>query len=322
MRRLLRMSFNDKIAICLATFNGEKYLSYQLDSLLRQTYQNFVIFIGDDDSTDNTLDIIKHYTSRYPDKIVLLRNDKKYSSAQRNFMRIFEYVTKLSEFKYYMFCDQDDVWHDSKIEKTYNKIKNVEKKYPKKPVLIHTDLRVVDAELNVIGNSFWKYRNLNPERKSLNRLLIQNNVTGCTMMWNGELSNIVLCGGSNMGMHDWWFALCASAFGKIDFIEEPLIDYRQHGNNVIGATKVNSFKFIIKRLFGKTKVKETFNISFKQASDFLDTYKKQINQKNKLLLIKYIDISKSNKIKKIYLIFKYKFLKQGFVQNVGVIIYI
>ena len=310
------------IAICLATYNGGEYLSQQLDSILSQTYEDFVLFIRDDNSSDNTLEIINNYLKKYSNKIKLI-DDKTLvgGSSKKNFAAIVKYVNDNYSFNYYMFSDQDDFWKNDKVEICIKKMKELEFNN-KCPILIHTDLTVVDASLNVLGDSFIKYRSLNPKIQDISHLLVQNNITGCTMLWNRQLNEIVDLDSENVAMHDWWMALVASCFGKIAFINIPTILYRQHGNNVVGATRVNSFSFIIKRLLGGAKVKQTFLLSFQQAESFLEVYDNILSDEQKDILINFIKIKNVNKVKRIYKIFKGKYLKQGFVQIIGQIVFI
>ena len=113
----------ETVNIMMATYNGEKYLSEQLDSILSQSFQNFKIYISDDKSIDNTLEILLKYKKNYPDKIEIIDYEKKKGSAAKNFIYLFENV---DEADYYMFCDQDDVWDNDKIKKLLDKIHSME----------------------------------------------------------------------------------------------------------------------------------------------------------------------------------------------------
>ena len=147
-----------------------------------------------------------------------------------------------------MFCDQDDVWNNDKIEKTYKKMQELEKLYGDSiPLLAHTDLEVVNEKLETLSFSMWKSEHINPRANTLNKLLMQNTITGCTMMINRTLAMKSLSISSKAIMHDWWIGLVATAFGKIGFIEESTMRYRQHGRNDTGA-KNYDYKFIINKL--------------------------------------------------------------------------
>lgn len=312
------------IAICLATYNGESYLKEQLDSILAQTFHDWTLFVRDDCSTDNTLSILESYALRYPEQIIVIPNSAKKSfGSKNNFASILKWVDKHYSFDYYMFSDQDDIWLESKIEDSIKKLHQTETLLSKSmPILLHTDLRVVDQNLKPLGESFFKYRALNPNVTDLPHLLVQSNVTGCTMMWNQALNNILHLDNENIAMHDWWITLVASCFGRIVCIQEPTILYRQHKKNVIGATKVNTPLFLLKRLSGDTKIKETLNLSIVQARTFLHVYRKELSPEQIRILNVFINIAKQNKFIRIITAFKYHFLKQGIIQIIGELLYL
>lgn len=241
----------NKIYILMATYNGEKYLKEQLDSLFNQTCQNWILFVHDDNSTDNTLNIIKEYKKIYSQKIKLL--DEKISSggAKKNFTYLLNNID--DSYDYIMFCDQDDIWVEDKIEVSLKKMKEVEANNPFLPVLIHTDLNVVDANLNLLSDSFFKYQKINPQwSKDFELSLVQNSVTGCTMIINKQAQEIALPIGANAIMHDWWILLrVLQKNGIVEYLKESTVLYRQHYLNEVGAQgfswlmlsrKVNSLK--------------------------------------------------------------------------------
>lgn len=158
------------------------------------------------------------------------------------------YLLQEANSEYYMFCDQDDIWLPDKIEKTYNRMKILEKSYPGIPLVVHTDLNVVDSNLNMISDSFWRQSKIKPNiLRSPNYIGVCNCATGCTMMFNQKAKEISLPMPDVADMHDWWVTLKTSMEGKVDYVDEALILYRQHGNNVVGARKVN-IKYFIKKI--------------------------------------------------------------------------
>ena len=156
---------NKKIAILLSTYNGEKYLKEQLNSLINQTYCGIEIIARDDGNSDTSLEILKSYN------IKLIEN-KQNLEAKESFLELLKCARENSDAKYFMFCDQDDVWESDKVEKTLSKIQEMEKEYGKIPLLVHSDLEVVDEDLNVLATSMWQYEYILPQYNSLNRLLI------------------------------------------------------------------------------------------------------------------------------------------------------
>lgn len=315
---------NVNVAILLASYNGEKYIEEQIKSILSQSYPFWHLYIRDDGSTDNTIGVINRYIDEYPNKITLLELADNNHGSKNNFWTLSKYIIDNKQYDYFMYCDQDDVWLKNKVKNTLQTMLISEKDNPDKGILVHTDLKVVDEKLNILGDSFIKYRALDPSCVSPNRILIQNNVTGCTMMLNRKLLERALSveKQEKIAMHDWWFALVASVFGKIVFLDEPTILYRQHGDNVVGATKVNSLGFIVKRLAGNNHIKHTLRIAVDQSQILIESYK-DIPTMYQNVLNDYSKIYiKKNKIARIHTIIKYRIFKQGIVQNIGELMFI
>ena len=131
-----------EISVLMATYNGGKYIKEQLDSLQAQSYEKWSLYIRDDCSTDNTTNILKEYQNREP-RIHLLPSSATNIGALGNFNRLMSNASG----KYFMFCDQDDIWLPDKIKKTLDLMKNREKRYGKDfPILIHTDCSVIDSD--------------------------------------------------------------------------------------------------------------------------------------------------------------------------------
>lgn len=301
------------IEILLATYNGEAHLEEQINSVLNQSYSNWILTIRDDGSNDRTLGIIKKYQAEYPHKIILLEDDNKNLGASQNFGQLL----KFSKAEYTMFCDQDDVWLSNKIELTLNKMKQMEKDYGRdRPLLVHTDLQVVDEELNLTASSFWKYQNLYPERIHLNRLLVKNVVTGCTMMMNRSLRELSLPIPQAAIMHDWWIGLVASAFGQIGDIDVPTILYRQHGRNSIGA-KAWNFNSLMKKLQDLNRVKKFYNTTTLQAKAYLEIYKPKLDTFNLNTVKVYCSLGEGNFFSKRLTLIKHGYLEINTLSNVG-----
>ena len=301
------------ITILLATYNGEKYLSEQINSLLNQSFKDFKILVRDDGSTDGTLDVLNRFINDYPQKITLLNDRTPTGSSARNFFRLLSAV----DDDYVMFCDQDDFWLPQKIEKTFEKMKMLEKEHGDIPLLVHSDLSVVDAELNLINKSFFDFQKISPERDRLNNLLVQNNVTGCTAMINRKMLMLAKDEPISCAMHDWWIALLAAAFGKADFISEPLILYRQHGGNRVGAKNASGMEFIKRKIKDRKKTAKNYNDAYLQASELLRIHGEKMSESDRETVAAFASLKTSSKIKKIKLINKYDFKKNTFIRNIG-----
>jgi glycosyltransferase involved in cell wall biosynthesis len=230
-----------KIYILLATYNADSYLHEQIDSLLRQTYKDWILWVHDDNSKDNTVNIIKEYMLEHPLKIKFLEDEISTAGAKENFTYLLNSID--DDYAYLMFCDQDDIWLENKIEFTLSKMKEVESSNQSQPVLIHTDLKVVDENLSTISESFFIYQKINPEwSKDFDISLVQNSITGCTMMINKKAKEISLPIGSNAIMHDWWILLrVLQNNGVVEFTEDSTMLYRQHSLNDVGAKGFSYF---------------------------------------------------------------------------------
>lgn len=241
------------VAILLSTYNGEKYLSEQIDSLLKQTYTNWKLVVRDDGSNDQTKDILTLYSQQYPNKIIIDGSCPFNIGAGESFMHLLE----RTDADYYMFCDQDDVWMPYKIERTLKKAQEMEKSFGKdSPIGVFTDLVVVDQNLQTIMPSLWEGDNRHPEYIHDFYLQWTNRHAsyGCTMLINNACKGIVFPYKQFegvMGAHDNWIEYLLIKQGHLDYVNSPTIYYRQHGKNVIGVhigtTYRAQLKDIIKR---------------------------------------------------------------------------
>jgi len=240
-----------KLAILLATYNSGKYLKVQIDSILAQSFADFILYIRDDGSTDDTLLIIDEYLRSFSN-IIFLKDDQTGRFSMGSFMWMLEAV----DADYYMFSDHDDYWLENKVQLTLNKMFEVENYEFCKPVIIHTDLKVVDTNLKEVASSFWNYSKINPSLLlSFNFLAVYNLLTGCTMMINKEARNVSLPHSKFALMHDSWIGLkVMDNGGIIDFIPNQTILYRQHGNNAIGAKEVGTKNYFINKLLSLNKI--------------------------------------------------------------------
>ncbi|MBR4364567.1 MAG: glycosyltransferase family 2 protein [Prevotella sp.] len=227
---------NKEIAILMATYNAEKYLHEQIDSILAQTSKDWHLFIHDDGSKDNTIAIIKEYAENHPQEVSILDYPPQHG-AWKNFLSMLYKI----ESDYYMFSDQDDVWLSDKIETEYKAMKKVEdEKGKNKPIVIYSDLIVTDSQLNTISPSLWKIAGIYPQLiHSFNDMAANTVISGCTMLFNTETKKVSCHYTSNVTMHDAWIACCVMKHGGIlHHTEQPTMLYRQHGSNTLGAQDV------------------------------------------------------------------------------------
>lgn len=213
------------VAVLMSTYNGEKYLREQMDSLLNQTGVMLEIFVRDDGSTDGTIDILKDYSERNTNVRLDIGNNV---GVGNSFMQLVYSVP--NNFDYYAFSDQDDIWLDNKLSKAIEMIGENEGS-----ILYCSNQILIDSSGKEIGIRYDKTPNL-----LLEKILVHNKATGCTMVWNSALQKIL---GLHLPseqllknrIHDVWVAMVASVCGNIIYDENSYILYRQHENNVVGA---------------------------------------------------------------------------------------
>lgn len=264
------MRETDKIAILLASYNGEKYIAEQIESLLAQTKTGWELLVHDDGSTDRTPEILRHFEVQYPDRIHVL-DGPPCGGAKDNFLRMIREVRA----PYVMFCDQDDVWLPEKVELTLREMKKLEAKHGgEKPLLVFTDLRVTDERLHPIAARLSDYQKLDPRRIKPQELMIQNVVTGCTVMINRALAEMAVKpkNTARIIMHDWWCALIGAAFGAVSYVDRALVLYRQHGSNARGAKNLHSLRFLTAQIRRRTDIKQSLLATQCQAALLAETF--------------------------------------------------
>lgn len=233
------------IDILLATYNGAAYLEAQLDSLIAQTHQSWRVIARDDGSSDATVSVLEAYAQAFPERFIILQDSGRVG-AKASFSRLIE----ASSAPYVAFCDQDDVWLPEKLDVLLEAVLSEESRCGSAmPILAHSDLEVVDQDLEVISPSLWTYQAIDPSRDSLPHLLVQNVVTGCALLCNRALLMSALPIPDSAFMHDYWLSLIASATGRIVPVRRSLIKYRQHGRNTLGAKKMPGFLSLPKKTF-------------------------------------------------------------------------
>ena len=307
------------ISILLPTYNGERFISKQIDSILAQSFQDFRLYILDDGSTDTTFSIVKEYARRNPGVIFAEQNEVNSGGAQSNFIRLMMRIKD----DYVMLCDQDDVWMDDKIELSLEKAEEMERAYGyTTPILVHTDLTVVDEELKIISESYKSMANLDYRFNRLNNLITMNVPTGCTIMYNRALADLITVEPDFMVMHDWWVSLIAAAFGEIGCVNTQTVLYRQHGGQVVGAKNVLSIKYIRYVLSHISVMADKLNNSYRQARSFLKIYSEDLTGVQLELFSAHSSMPRYSKLGKIITMIRYNTFLCGVARKVGQIIVI
>ena len=232
------------ISVCMATYNGEKYIKEQLDSIIHQLDQSDEIIISDDGSSDNTLNIIETYN----DKRIFL-----YKNSFKNVVLNFEFAIGKSKGDYIFLSDQDDIWHENKVRyfmECFFKSSNT--------TLLISDFHVIDQNGNYIDRVYD-----NKFSSSLVKNIIANKFIGCAIAFTSKTKKMIMPFPKNIAMHDWWIGMCSIIFGEINFIDKKLHFYRRHSNTITngqGATtgvklkwRVNLIVNLVIRYFNVNK---------------------------------------------------------------------
>ena len=241
----------EKVIVLLSTYNGERYLAEQLQSLVAQKDVNLEILVRDDGSKDATVAMLDEWQG----KGALSWYTSANLGPGKSFIHLLQTATPGN---YYAFCDQDDVWLPEKLRVTMDKMKAVEAENPGKPVIIHTDMNVVDESLNIIHDSFWRSSGLRPDvLRTFPYLCTCNSVNGCTIVMNSAARELILekYVEHDIIIHDVISALTVAYHGGIiDYVETPTVLYRQHSSNVVGAMEYSKARAIKERLLSIGKV--------------------------------------------------------------------
>lgn len=227
------MMTDGTVDILLSTYNGSHHLPELLDSIGRQTCREWRLLVRDDGSADSTADILRAWGDRHPDRFRLLSSPTGNLGPAASFSVLAGEATA----PHMMFCDQDDVWLDTRIERCRSGMAELEKRHDRStPLLLYSDLRVVDDQLVRLDDSFFRYQNLHPGHTArFRRCLVQNVVPGCAMMLNRALRDLAIPVPPDAVMHDWWVVLVAAGLGVCKFQPEPALLYRQHLDSHTGA---------------------------------------------------------------------------------------
>ncbi len=233
----------NRILVLLSTYNGEDYIKEQLESVLNQKGVDLDILVRDDGSTDGTIQILEEYHKEA--KLQWYSSDN--IGAGKSF---FNLLLESPVYKYYAFCDQDDVWYPEKLLLSMAKMTENEKKYADRPIIIHTDMNVVDENLTILHPSFWQMSRFRPEiLNTFTMLAACNGINGCTMLMNNNAKSLV-CNKyfeQDIVIHDVFCSLVVSYNnGIIDYVSEPTMAYRQHSSNVVGAQTYSPRKYLKK----------------------------------------------------------------------------
>lgn len=278
-----------KVSIVMTTYNGQKYLDMQIQSLLDQTALPDEILVCDDCSEDGTVDILERYQQL--GKLVYVRNDRKLGLIE-NFKKVVSLAKKTN---FVALCDQDDIWLPHKLESSISQFKNMEIAFP---CMVHSDLILVDENNQLLNSSFRNELGQDKYQHNLQSLLFGNFVTGCTIVMNPNLRDFFSQMPAEIPFHDSWIALAAFSFGEVREIEEPLIRYRKHGKNLsiaAGTKPRNRYRSTMIEIFSALKGEDDFLADrLELISLFYSKYQNRLSDEKRRLFIEFLQLRRKS----------------------------
>ncbi len=308
------------VQVLLATYNGERFLCQQIESILTQDYTAqdgpaLTILARDDGSRDGTRAILAEYAARFPGKFTTLPFDGASGSAKGNFLRLIQ----AADAEYVCFADQDDVWLPGKVSRSMAAMRELERSHGNGvALLVFSDLRVVDESLREIAPSMWRRMKIDAGSvRRLERLLGRSVVTGCTMMVNRRMIELARRMPEAAPMHDRWIALLASAMGAAVALDEPTVLYRQHGGNVIGAAADDdSITGIAARSANSSGRRAERTLSEKLAEEMLRLHEHEMPAHSAEILRAYLRSGRSGSAaERVWLTLRYGFFRGGWLKS-------
>ncbi len=308
-----------KIDVLLAAYNGARYLPEQLVSLRGQDDPSFRVLLQDDGSQDDTyMTLLQICTA--DNRFAMGAQQGAGLGAVGNFWSLLEQ----SSAPYIALCDQDDFWHADRLSRCRQTMERAEKQYGEDmPLLVHSDCRVINADGKALHDSFFDHQGWDRSATSFRRLLVQNNVTGCTILMNEALKKLAVNYGdpAKMVMHDWFLALTAAAFGHVIMVDAPLVDYRQHGDNVKGASQQGQIQRGVKALGAWQKGKNRIQLTYDHAKAFGDLYGAVLPEQGRKDIAAYLATKKMNKLQRVIAVQRQGFTMQSVVTRAGQVVF-
>lgn len=308
-----------KTAVLLAAYNGSRHLPGLLDSLRAQTDPDFIVIMQDDGSTDSTPDLLKEAAAR-DGRFVFGAEQGSHLGAAGNFLSLL----RQADADCCLFCDQDDLWEPDKIAVLKQAIREQEKKYGEKtPLLVHSDCSLINENGEIIGESFFRHQGWDPGAVTLPRLLVQNNVTGCTLIMNAPLKKLVAAHArpEELFMHDWFIALSAASFGKIAFVSRQLTRYRQHEGNTIGASSQTLLARGLSALRNRQDAKRRILLTYTHTEVFRKLYGQDLPAEAGSVVEAYLSTRSMRKLPRVLLVRRMGCVMQSPVTRLGQILF-
>ena len=309
--------------IVLSVYNGSQFVGEQIRSIQDQTFRDWHLWIRDDGSTDRTLSVLEEIAASDP-RIFLHSPDGEQLGVSGGFSWLLERLP--GEAQYVFCCDADDVWLPGKMEQSMTALLREETRQSG-PVLVHTDLRVTDSNLQIVAQSLWHYLKISPEPATLERLLVENVATVPTILMNRHLLEKVCPIPQGVPHHDWWIALVAATFGRVVALHEATVLYRRHSANHTGEyTNVTSgFRHWASKVLGApgrtSELHRWLVASAAQAGTFLDRFEDELPQEVQVMLQEYSEIPNLGLLERKLRVLRMRALPEhGVLRNLGLLL--
>lgn len=275
----------------MATYNGAQYIKTQILSILAQTHENWRLIIHDDGSSDETINVVKEL-QKLDARIVIIEDKKKFGNAGANFL----HTLKFSTAPFIMFCDQDDIWFESKIEIHLNKIKD-----KKIPYAVYSNGYTYNGQ-TITSQNFISFHRTHLK----NSLFLNGGIHGCCVMFNKKLLDVF---NDNLPpyvyMHDHFITIAAVTFGEMEYIDKALMLYRQHDRNVTGNVVLSPTARLKKFLDSDNPVLEKRHYDANES--FYKHFNEQLSETQKDLFVAYLKYPHLSKIQRLKSILTHQF---------------
>ena len=283
------------IDILLATYNGAAYIREQIDSILQQTVADWHLLVHDDGSTDGTVDIVREYVQA-DKRIRLVEDGERHLGVAKNFLHLLKYSTA----EYAMFCDQDDVWIDNKVEVMLGVIAD---KDNTRPQAAFSNAYLWNAEQGVLSD-----KNTLTYPRTLEALLFLNTgIQGAASIFNAKMREFLLVPLRAYAMHDHVLTLTAITFGEVDYVDRPLMYYRQHDRNVTGNAP-GSMMNKLRLMKQHAHIPVVDRTHYEGVAAFYEAFKEKMPMSKRKVFEVFLSLPKLSVWKRVYLIVKHRFM--------------
>ena len=308
-----------KTAVLLASFNGSAHLPALLDSLRSQTDPGFTVLVQDDGSADGTQQLLNEVSAQ-DNRFAFGDEQGKGLGAAGNFLSLI----RQADADCILLCDQDDIWEPEKIAVLKQALLDLEKQHGSNtPMLVHSDCSLIGRNGEKIADSFFHHQGWDPAALTLPRLLVQNNVTGCTLIMNRALRDLTAARAvsGDLFMHDWFIALTAAAFGRIAFVDQPLTRYRQHGGNAVGASSRGLLMRGLAALGNRKEVRQRILLTYDHTKAFRKIWGNDLPGPAQTIVDGYLSTQRMKKIPRILAVRRMGCVMQSPVTRLGQILF-